>query len=350
MSTQEVVVCIKRLIDTSKSISNLITNFKKTGKSNWTTAFINIRLKVLDDLWSKFEDLHAELISIMAETDKSLPYFANNQYEKSQSEYMDSHVFFDELLMNLVAKENQQTIQSPKTTEPQSQLQLPRVTLPKFSGNYEEWSSFRDLFTALIDKNSNLTDVLRLQYLKTSLQGEAEQLLRNVETTEANYKLAWQRLTERFENKRMLIQTHVKALMSLNAVNTESSKDLKQLLDGTVEAVRALENLGRPVEHWNDWLVFITANRLDSTTRKDWEDSLCVSTDPPTFNQLQIFLEGRIRTLEALSPVSKPPSTPSRRSSQNNSLQQTCNTHHVTAPQPDICNHTANPSVLFLNV
>jgi len=55
----------------------------------------------------------------------------------------------------------------PRTT-------LPRVQLPHFSGRYEDWPPYRDLFQSLIIDDTSLSDVTLLHYLKSSLKGEAE--------------------------------------------------------------------------------------------------------------------------------------------------------------------------------
>jgi len=67
---------------------------------------------------------------------------------------------------------------------------LPRIQIPHFSGEYEEWPAFRDLFTSLILKDTNISDVTRMHYLKTSLKGETELIVKNLSTTGDNFALA----------------------------------------------------------------------------------------------------------------------------------------------------------------
>lgn len=64
---------------------------------------------------------------------------------------------------------------------------LPKISIPKFSGSYEDWPSFRDLFRSLIEDNVAVQDVTKLHYLKTALQGEAEEMLRNLPTIGPNF-------------------------------------------------------------------------------------------------------------------------------------------------------------------
>ena len=53
-------------------------------------------------------------------------------------------------------------------------VQLPKLSLPTFSGLQEDWESFRDLFRSLVHLDADLSGVQKLQYLKTSVQGEAK--------------------------------------------------------------------------------------------------------------------------------------------------------------------------------
>ena len=45
---------------------------------------------------------------------------------------------------------------------------LPRIKLPSFSGDYQAWRPFHDLFTSLIKDNADLTTVEKMHYLSGS--------------------------------------------------------------------------------------------------------------------------------------------------------------------------------------
>ncbi|XP_029675865.1 uncharacterized protein LOC115243210 [Formica exsecta] len=47
------------------------------------------------------------------------------------------------------------------------------IKLPPFSGNFTEWESFRDRFTALITENKDLSDFSQMHFLVSSLTGSA---------------------------------------------------------------------------------------------------------------------------------------------------------------------------------
>ena len=45
------------------------------------------------------------------------------------------------------------------------------------------------------------------------------------------------------------------------------------------KAIQALNNLGYAIEHWNDYLVFLVAQKLDKSSRKAWELKLGDTVD-----------------------------------------------------------------------
>ena len=71
---------------------------------------------------------------------------------------------------------------------------LPKLDLPTFSGQYEDWEDFCDLFTSLVHDAPRLANVTKLQYLKSCLTGTAADLVKEVATTNANYESTWQSL------------------------------------------------------------------------------------------------------------------------------------------------------------
>ena len=101
------------------------------------------------------------------------------------------------------------------------------------------------------------------------MTGEAVHLLKNNTITGENFERAWTIFTSRFEKKRLLISPHLNALTSLRAITTESAAELKKLLKGTNSAQGALQQLRRPVNQWDDLLVHLTVQKLDSTTRRE---------------------------------------------------------------------------------
>ena len=58
-------------------------------------------------------------------------------------------------------------------TKPKDNLKLPRIELPKISGQPPEWIAFAELFVGAVHDQSSLSDCQKKQYLKTSFRDEA---------------------------------------------------------------------------------------------------------------------------------------------------------------------------------
>ena len=76
-------------------------------------------------------------------------------------------------------------------------------------------------------KDSNILDVTRMHYLKTSLKGEAELIVKNLPTTGDNFALAWKLLADRYENTRLLILSFHAKPMAMTKIKFESAADLQ---------------------------------------------------------------------------------------------------------------------------
>nr|XP_022910072.1 uncharacterized protein LOC111421154 [Onthophagus taurus] len=136
-----------------------------------------------------------------------------------------------------------------------------------------------------------------------SVTEEPAQLLKNIAICEDNFARAWDILIDRYENKRILIDSHLSVLLSTRSIKQESSSELKRLISEIKENLGALEALDCPTNQWDNILVFLIVRRLDPETLKDWEKSIGSKKSPATFKELESFLFGRIHSLEAIEQL-----------------------------------------------
>jgi len=134
-------------------------------------------------------------------------------------------------------------------------VRLPKLNLPTFSGKYDEWFPFFDAFNSIIHSNMLLSNVQKLQYLRASLSSEASDVINSLEISDLNYEVAWKLLRERYDNKRVIVHTHIRAIMELPSMTKENSSELRQIADGASKHIRALQALKRPTSQWDDILV-----------------------------------------------------------------------------------------------
>ena len=175
-------------------------------------------------------------------------------------------------------------------------VKLPKLDLPKFSGNMLEWTSFRDRFVAAVHDDPTIPNCEKLSYLLSSLTDDAARVLRAMQVTDENYNEAWAILTKKYQNVREIAFTHAERLMGFPSMKEESAKNLTALVDLANETVRSLRIL--QVEHDKCDLFFdvIVLQKVDSETRKQWH--LTLKDDAiPKFQDLLEFLDIRARAL-----------------------------------------------------
>ncbi|XP_072761513.1 uncharacterized protein [Anoplolepis gracilipes] len=106
-------------------------------------------------------------------------------------------------------------------------------------------------------------------------------------------------LNERYDNQRVIVQKHIKAIFEHPNLIKENHIELRQLLDNILKHLRALKVLQRSTDKWDDLLIHVITCKLPPVTNKEWETSL-EGSDVPSFKELIDFLSQRCRALEAI--------------------------------------------------
>lgn len=180
---------------------------------------------------------------------------------------------------------------SQSINKTQERVKLPEIPLPKFSGKREEWLSFKDLFTSIIENNNQLSDAQKFYYLRSSLQGEATSLIENLDVSRTSYTEAWKLLEDRFANKKLIIQAHFQTLLDQPSVKNEA--DLQRIIDTTNKSLRALKSLGHPEVSEAAFTAFLVLTKLPTSIRKEWELNTNSETAYPTYAKLALYKETR---------------------------------------------------------
>ncbi|EZA62185.1 hypothetical protein X777_02810 [Ooceraea biroi] len=119
-----------------------------------------------------------------------------------------------------------------------------------------------------------LTRVEKLHYLRSSMQGSADQLIRSLPMTDDSLQASWDLLISRYENKRLIIQAHLDKLFDLTMTSSKSAASIMGLVSTVSESNKALQSLGMSQDMWDCVLVHYISRFLDRDTREAWETSL----------------------------------------------------------------------------
>ncbi|XP_059224813.1 uncharacterized protein LOC131997647 [Stomoxys calcitrans] len=196
--------------------------------------------------------------------------------------------------------------QDLQTVDTGYSLKVPPCDTEIFSGGYEKWPSFRDMFTAIYGRHPKLSPAQKLFHLRAKTRGEANQIVKGFALTDLNYELAWKALKERYENKRILINHQLRKIFDLEMVSTEKSKSLRNLQYTINNCLSVLKSYNISVIAWDPILVFWVSSKLPQETLSAWEGSIQNHKDMTTWNQLNEFLSNRLDLLESISDIRRP--------------------------------------------
>ncbi|KAL0870822.1 hypothetical protein ABMA27_005746 [Loxostege sticticalis] len=309
------------------------TNFKKSPKERITKQHLEGRLELIEQMWFEFLSGHKELKrgsdkKILLETD----YVKEDIYDKAEECYLNYKCDLKTSLdkFNIVTAPCTSDSNAQSNVKSSSHIKLPKINIPNFSGKYHEWTAFRDLYTALVHSNQDLSKVQKLHYLKSYLTGEAEQYLRHIPIANENYDRCWKLLEDRYNNKKYICHLTLKRLLSQRNIINESASSLKDLIDTTNDCLASLTNIGVDVGSWDVMIIHILTLKLDPETKRQWEFHVSNNSSAdelPTYANFKEFLTNRYRALEFLDSGSN---SVKKSQTQSNPPVNKMNALHVT--------------------
>lgn len=140
----------------------------------------------------------------------------------------------------------------------------------------------------------------KILFLKGSCIGTPLDIVNEYPASDTSYILAWKALNNRYHNKRRIVDTILCKLFSV-PVSNGSSDSIQHILDTTRNCIALLRTLDISTDGWDAILIYMTVNKHDIQTRKEWEQSLKASFEIPSIKDLFCFLETTFRTLETIN-------------------------------------------------
>lgn len=299
-------------------IQNAAEDALEDDSSSVARHVVNTRLELLEANWTKFQTEHENLCHENMEQLTEESYMKHKTYERCQEFYVQAKATLLGRQEEIEASNPSSRASDSYATCPRSASHrgaLPRIDLPKFSGDYHAWSSFHDLFSSMVGRNNELTNVEKMHYLKMCLSGDAARLVTNLPVSDDTFARAWKTLVARYENKRALISAQLDKLFTIKPVRSKSARELNTMITTVTELLGALQALGCQTNSWDPLLIHQLVRLLDEETRETWELRLGASTIYPTFRQFEEFLIGQARAWESLASQSSGASSGKDRSS-----------------------------------
>uniref|UniRef100_A0A1B0CA53 Peptidase A2 domain-containing protein n=1 Tax=Lutzomyia longipalpis TaxID=7200 RepID=A0A1B0CA53_LUTLO len=172
---------------------------------------------------------------------------------------------------------------------PPTVTKLPQIQLPAFDGKYSDWLSFRDRFQSSVIDHPALSDVQKLDYLKSALTSHAASTIKHLSTTATNFPIAWDLLVQRFERKNEIVADHIRSLYSIPRVSSSDTQAMHQVYNTLSESVMALDAM--EITGRDPWIVQFVLDKLDTESKVLWGREC--GTDVPSLPMFKKFLMQR---------------------------------------------------------
>ncbi|XP_065362051.1 uncharacterized protein LOC135955621 [Calliphora vicina] len=183
-------------------------------------------------------------------------------------------------------------------------VHLPPCDTPIFYGDYKNWPSFRDMFSALYGNNPRLTPVQKLYYLLQKTAKDAHDVIQTVPLTNDGYAVAWKKLVDTYENKDALINEQLRTLLNIKPITQETGPNIKNLQRTLNDCITNLSLLEvTPEIFYHVMLVYICATKLPENTLSLWEQSKKLCPKSPKWEDMDAFLTAHFKTLESISDI-----------------------------------------------
>lgn len=162
----------KLLKNLSKQITKDFENFNKRSTKERTHNYLNTRLAILEGNYKASFDCYiqhatstpskeaAKETAKVASTDSGKEEEFEEVFQAIKETYLEYRTALLDAADKL-RKPAEVSVSSVKSNIPTDKnvLRLPKINLPNFSGNYEHWKPFHDLFSSLIHNNNSLSDI-----------------------------------------------------------------------------------------------------------------------------------------------------------------------------------------------
>lgn len=150
-------------------------------------------------------------------------------------------------------------------------VKLPNIYIDIFNGKTDYWKTFFSLFNATIHNNSNLNNVQHFYYLKSFLKDEPLNLIKELELVEENYVKALDILKNRYDNKVININYHLKSIFEMSTVTKGTASYLRDFIININQHLNALKSMSLPIDEWDLILVYLLSHKIDVHTHKCYE-------------------------------------------------------------------------------
>lgn len=172
----------------------------------------------------------------------------------------------------------------------------------------------------MIHNNCELTDIDRVHYLIGCLTGSALSVCSGIAPTGDNYRIIFQALKDKFEDKRVIANTFLDQLFNFKQAQHENATTLNLFLEKFHPAVTALRQLDIP--DLSDYiLAYLAFQKINPETQRLFENTRR-SSEMPSYNDILTFVKEQAKICTRTSSGLKSNSSNNKNNSSIHSNRQ----------------------------
>lgn len=170
---------------------------------------------------------------------------------------------------------------------------------------------FKDSFETTINQDQDLTPMQKHQYLVGVLRGEALNIIQGFKISNENYEHAWKLLKDTYDNKMIMIETHLDELLDFPVISKENKADSIRQFVWHIRTHMTLQALGQPVRQWETVILHLAKKKIDFVEQRDWQNAIKdrSTANMPTMEEFLKFVTDRCNTLRVLNQGKVKPAT-----------------------------------------
>ncbi|XP_066923466.1 uncharacterized protein [Clytia hemisphaerica] len=155
------------------------------------------------------------------------------------------------------------SVTSTREKQRKADIRLPKLSLKPYDGDPLKWKTFFDTFDCAVHQRDDMTNVEKMTYLTSLLEGEAESCIQGITLSNENYDIALKMLKERFGDEQIIISAHMNKLLNLETTsNFIDIKELRMLYNNIEIQIRNLRGIGLEEKRYGPMLAPVIMSKL----------------------------------------------------------------------------------------
>ena len=229
-SNQKLIGSINKQKSMFKMLVHFIQQIRAQSSEQHSKQYYELKLVNITSYWSTITGTNLTIWE-QADIDSNQINYKLEDYYALEDRVHQTTLELSEKLAAFQVHPNP-THHQHQHQDAKSYINLPKVTIPTFDGDYLKWGQFYDIYNRMIH-TAAISNADKMFYLNSNLTGEAKALVQHLPITSENYSSAWKIITNRYNNKRIVTTALLNKLLSQPNSQQESASAIRSLHDVT---------------------------------------------------------------------------------------------------------------------